>query len=265
MMDVDALRGFLARILGWAPEHATAIENAVRAIHLSMTYRAALVLLGDVDLVPIARAIHLRTVGPERPFVVCDPRRPVGRRSVRSPSSRPSGVAAFEAARGGTLCMRVRRRPQDFADAVALARDPTADVQVIVCAEAHHADHPFLILPPPICIPSLKERAAELPRIVDEYAHDAIRELGAEEWCFIDEDRRWVLNYASESLSAIETATARLVALAAKGTSDAAGKTLGMTGLALRQWRRMRRVRRVRRGGSGVRNGGHTMRLKVAP
>jgi hypothetical protein len=265
MIDEIALHAFLARIIGWSPKHAPAVENAIRAVRLSVTCRVALVLLGDFDLAPIAYAIHRRTLGAERPFVLCNPHRLAEHQTTRALPSRPSGVGALEAAQGGTLCIRAAFRPRDFSSALALARDPRNAAQIIVCAETRHADSPFLIVPPPIHIPPLKERPAELPRIVAEYAADAIRDLGADDGCLSEGDRRWILEHASESLAAIEMATMRLVAWRALGTSDAAGKLLGMPGVTLRQWyrrrrlRRLRRVRRVRRGGNGVRSGAHLM------
>ena len=68
--DETALRGFCARILGWSEERAPDIEHALRSIHLAITHRAALMLLGDTDLGPVAQAAHRRTIGAERPFVV---------------------------------------------------------------------------------------------------------------------------------------------------------------------------------------------------
>ena len=53
-----------------------------------------------------------------------------------------------------------------------MARAPTASVQLIVCAEARYDRHPFLTLPAPIRVPSLKGRASEVPRIVDERVGD---------------------------------------------------------------------------------------------
>lgn len=48
------------------------------------------------------------------------------------------------------------------------------------CAGARYAPDPFLILPAPVVIPPLNTRASELPRIIDEYAADAVQELFAE-------------------------------------------------------------------------------------
>ena len=159
----DALRGFLERMLGWANERA--VEHALRSIELAADHCAALVLLGETDLVPVAYALHRRTLGDGQPFIVCDRRRGDTSASVRSPDNYVSGVAAFAAATGGSLCVRHSRTPQDFSSLVALVRDPSARVLLIVCADARHDADPFITLPVPIRVPSLRTRTAELPRI----------------------------------------------------------------------------------------------------
>src|SRR5215468_8287973 len=105
----DELRAFLARVLGWSNEHA--VDLALRSLALALDHRATLMVCGEGDMVPIAWALHRRTLGPGSPFIVCDPRRGTQAASVRSPASRPSGLAAFEAAVGGSLCVRTRRLP----------------------------------------------------------------------------------------------------------------------------------------------------------
>jgi hypothetical protein len=235
-----ALRGYLARILGWSAEQA--VESALRSIALSITYRVALVLLGDADLVSIAQALHRRTVGADRPFVVCDPRRPVQRASVRTPASHESGVGAVRAALGGSLCLRRRRLPRDLRPMAILLRGPDAPVQLIVCAEASHDVDPFLLRPAPILVPPLGARAAELPRIIDEYACDAISALGADDAGFAEGDRTWVLDHAAARLADIETATLRRVALRMSRTVAEAARRLGMSHVSLHQWIGRRRL-----------------------
>ncbi|HWO24480.1 MAG TPA: hypothetical protein VNO30_37305 [Kofleriaceae bacterium] len=186
--DGTTLRGFLARILGWSDEHKVAIEHALRSIDLGVTHRAALVLLGDTtELVSIAEALHRRTLGAECPFVVCDRKR----------ADCESAVAAVQAARGGSLCMRHAWPPRDFSSMVTMVRDPGASVQFIVCGGVGHADDPFLTLPVPIQVPPLAAREDELPRIVDELARDAIATLGAFESDFTDADRGWVVGHGA--------------------------------------------------------------------
>jgi hypothetical protein len=232
------LRRFLARILGWSDKGA--VDHALRSIQLSITHQAALVLLGDTDLVPIAFALHRRTRGDDCPFVVCDPRRPSGRASVRAPASYASGVTAFRAALGGSLCMRLRRMPQDFPATISLVRDPAAPVQFVLLADAQRDVHPFLTLPMPIQVPPLGTRTSELPRIVDEYTADAIDALRADVIGLPDIDRAWVLKHAVGSLGQIEKATLRLVALRSSGTIEQAARRLGMSGGSLRGWIRCR-------------------------
>jgi hypothetical protein len=245
--DEAALRAFLARILGY--EHAQAIEHALRSIDLGVTRRATLVLLGDTDMVPIALALHRRTLGADRPFIVSDPRRANMPATARAPTSYTSGVAAVRAARGGSLCLRHRRLPIDFERMVVLARGSDADTMVIVCSDVFRAMHPFLIRPVPIRVPGLEMRQHELPRIVDEYAADAIRALGASDADFTDGDRRWVLDHAARALAEIETATLRIVAFRqAGGVVNRAAARLGLSHVALTQWLDRRRRWRARWG-----------------
>ncbi|MEO7729647.1 MAG: hypothetical protein ABIY55_01640 [Kofleriaceae bacterium] len=234
----DELRGFLARLLGWTSDRA--IADALRSIEVASTQRAHLVLCGEGDLVPIAHALHRRTLGTDRPFVVCDPRRASVPASVRSPENHASGVEAVAAATGGSLCIRLRRLPHDFSSMAPQVR--TADrLQYIVCS--NEADvHPFLLVPAPIHVPSLSTRAGELPRIVDEYGVDAIAALGAHETCFGDAARAWVLEHAASSLPEIEKATLRLVALRTSANMSSAAERLKMAPVSLSRWIGRRRM-----------------------
>lgn len=226
-----ALRAFLARILGWA--NTGAIEAALRAIHLVTTHHTALVLLGDHDVVPLARALHRRIFSEGRPFVVCDRRRPDVSATHRVHGS---GVAAVQAAEGGSLCLREARMPRDLRSMAALIRGPGAPVQIIICGGAHDALHPYLLHPAPILIPPLHTRASELSRIVDEYADDAIGVLSAEATGFTPADRKWVMEHAASTLSEIEKGTRRLVALRQAGSINRAAARLGMSRAALSAW-----------------------------
>jgi hypothetical protein len=242
----EALRAYLGRILGW--ERTEAIEHALRSIALSVTHRAALVLLGETNMVPIALALHRRTLG-ERPFIVIDSRRVDMPATVRAPTSYTSGVAAVRDAGGGTLCMHHRRRPRDFEATVAMLRDPSTDVQLVVCSDASLATHPFLVRPVPLLVPALGMRVRELPRIIDAYARDAIEALGADDECFTADDRRWVIEHAAGSLAEIKTATLRLVALRqADGVTNRAAKRLGMAHISLARWLARRPGVRIGKG-----------------
>lgn len=246
IQDVTSLRRFLGRITGWSA--ALAVENALRSIHLSVARSATLVLLGYGDLVPIAQGLHRCAVGAEPPFVVCDRFRTDRRESVRAPRSYASGVAAIRAATGGSVCMRRQRTPRDFWSMAEMVKEH-APVQLIVCGDSYEAPHPFLLRPVPLQIPPLRARTSDLPRIVEEYALDAINELGADETMFTRADRDWVLSHSASSLFAIETGTRRLVALRQGGTIYRAALRLGISHVALSRW--LRRRGHGRRGGGG--------------
>jgi len=70
-----------------------------------------------------------------------------------------SAVVAFQAARGGSLCVRRKLLPRDFPSVVAQLRS-TDYVQLIVCADTRDDFHVFLTRPSPIRIPSLITRKA---------------------------------------------------------------------------------------------------------
>jgi hypothetical protein len=197
------------------------------------------VLCGDGDLVPLARSIHRRAVGAERPFVVCDPRRRERRANVRSAENFESGLRAFAAATGGSLCVRSHRLPRDFAGLVAALRAPAAQVQLIVCAPSTFDGADSLVAP--IKVPSLSGRLGELDRIIAEYAEDAIDELRAHGG-FTVADRMWVRHHAATSLSDIEKATLRLVALRESRNLSKAAERLGMAPVSLSRWVGRRRL-----------------------
>jgi hypothetical protein len=227
------LRTFCERILGFANDRA--VDHAIRSLELAADHRAALVLLGETDLVPIAHALHRRTLGADRPFIVCDRHRKNTPASVRSPTNHETGVAAFREARRGSLCIRRNRLPHDFSSVVAELRS-TDDVQLIVCAETCDDAHPFLARPIPIRVPSLRARTDELPRIVKEYAIDAVAELCALRASFTDADRQWVLDNVPLTLPEIEKATLRLVAIRTSRNMSNAAARLGMAPVSLSRW-----------------------------
>jgi hypothetical protein len=243
MADTDhaALHGFVARILGWSPGRADAVEHAMRSLRLAGEHRTALVLLGETDMVPIAYALHRRTIGVDAPFVVGDPRRFDTDATVRSPANYASAVAGFTAATGGTLCLHCRRLPRDFPSMVAMARTIHASVQLMICADARFDAHPFLVLPAPIRVPSLLTRTEELPRIVDEYARDAVEELRSREErrpgvAFTVADRQWVLDNSPRTLGEIEKATRRIAAIRMSSSLPRAAERLGMAPVSLTRW-----------------------------
>lgn len=230
-----ALREFCARILGWGGDRMQAVERALRAIRLAAAWRSTLVLQGHGDLVPLAYSLHRRVLGPAAPFVTCDRRRGDLPATVRSQANLGSAVAAFEAAAGGSLCLRSRYLPRDLPEFLRSLDEPDIRVQLIVCmGVAGHAGFPAN--PVPIEVPPLEIRESELSRIVQAYANDAIAELYAAPSCFSENDCEWVIRHSATSLPEIEKATLRVVALNMSGGLHRAAGKLGMAAVSLSRW-----------------------------
>jgi hypothetical protein len=235
-----ALRGFLARLLGWGSDQHDAVDHALRSVRMAAARRAALVLCGEGDLVPTARSIHRHARGADRPFVVADPKRARGKETVRSPENFLTGAEALAAATGGTMCVRRHRLPPDFNAVVEALRAPSSQVQLMVCADALVDCGPTRLLP--IVIPPLATRAAELDQIIREYAKEAMIEIGRPYQGFLPADHAWVRDHASTSLPEIEKATRRLVALRLSPNVSNAAARLGMAPVSLSRWIGRRRL-----------------------
>jgi hypothetical protein len=193
----------------------------------------------------VARALHRHILGDAAPFIVCDRRRRRQlRQSVRSPANVPDGDEAFAAATGGTLCVLHTRLPANIYDILRRAHEPESEVQLVVCTP--EPLRPAQISGPwAIQVPPLQLRELELPRIIDEYAAEAIAELRvlSTPAPFTDRDRGWVMSHAARSLPEIEKATLRVVALAASKNLSHAAERLGMAAVSLIRWVRRRPAR----------------------
>ena len=228
------LRNFLARVLGMDPSRAEVVDRAFRAVRLAAARRTALVLSGNGDLVPLAHTIHRRARGDDRPFIVCDPRRRSGEATVRSAQNAASGLEGLEAAAGGSLCVRSRRLPHDFHDVLRVLRSPSLQVQLVVCADPQ--TDCAMYGGTPIEIPPLAAREAELDAIIQQYAAVAITELRPSSAVFPSVDCAWVRQHGRASLSEVEKATLRLVALRAARNLSQAAALLGMAPVSLSRW-----------------------------
>lgn len=235
-----ALRAFLSRLIGWSSEQVQIIDLALRSIRIAATRETALVLCGDDDIVSIASALHRRVLGPDRPFVLCDPRRRQADDNVRTVGNHKKGMEALKAAKGGSMCIWDKHPPRDFVAVKRALQDLDTRVMLIVCARL--PSDAELLGATPIVIPSLNRRSPELSRIVDEYIQDATDELGFERSGFPQRLRDWVINDDAASLSRIESTTWRLVALQmAGGHLGRAAKLLGMARWSLARWIQRRR------------------------
>jgi hypothetical protein len=216
------------------------VDHAFHSVRMAATRLGALVLCGDGDLVSLARSIHRRVRGPDRPFIVCDPKRRPGGATVRSAQNYTTGMAGLASAAGGTLCVRKQRLPPDFSTVVDILRNPDSKVQLVVCTEALDDCERYRVTP--IVIPPVASRAAEIDRIIDEYVAEAIDELRTPQSPLSESDHVWVREHASTSLPDIEKATRRLIALrASRSVSDAATR-LGMAPVSLSRWIERRHV-----------------------
>jgi len=230
-----ALRNFCSRLLGWSDDRIAVVDHALRAIRLASAGRAPLILTGSGDLVPVAHAIHRYSLGERVPFVVSDPRRMDTLATVRSPANYASCVEALRKACGGTLCVRAGRLPRDFGEGLVVFREPGNSAQLMICARRTPLPNAAQI-----DIPPLESRHSDLPRIVSEYIEDAAHALRAPDDCLNAQDIKWILDHsafgAELTLSDIEKAALRGVALKLTGDLSKAASLLGMARISLERW-----------------------------
>lgn len=227
-----ALRGVLARLIGWDGKHVEAIDLALRAVRAGATRRAITVLCGEGDLTPIAKELHRLTL-PGRPFVLCHPR--PNRESAQPAIERaPSGLDAVERASGGTVCILNEKPPPDLRKMLAALVKPLSNVRLIVCAESARASK--LYQAQPIELPPLHRRASELGRVIEAYlvvARDYFHMVRFEPR---PPDRAWIARRNSDTLAEIERATHRLAAIYRGGSLTEGAALLRITREALRKW-----------------------------
>jgi hypothetical protein len=230
------VRAFLSRILGWGEERQNQIDRALRSLREMATRRSPLVLLGEGDLVAVARSVHRKVLGEKRPFIVSDPRRVSARVSSRSPQNHADVRVALQAAEGGTLCVWASRLPRDFDEVRAQLERPGEHVRVVMCAYTMDEIQERIPVGAAITLTPLSQRAEELDRIIDEYAAEAIADLGAKTSSFTAEDRAWTRRRRAKTLEEIETTVTRLVAIREWGGVTRAAPHLGITHVALLRW-----------------------------
>jgi hypothetical protein len=231
------LHDLCCRIFGWSREQAAVVDEAMHCLLTAARRGGIVVLRGESDAVPIAHALHRRLLGPERAFIVCDPRRREGDGSVRSPPNRRTGISAIEAAQGGSVCIHSHRPPRGFDLLVSPLRGPHATTVLFVCL--HGDDHLRDLLCRPLEIPSLTQRSAELDRLIDEYIDEAAQTLGVRGARLSDELRRDILCHAT-SLADLEKTVLRVIALKSAPSIAQAAQRLDMAPVSLGRWLRRR-------------------------
>lgn len=227
---IGLLRELLARLIGWSDERR--LNLALRSVRLAATRRESLQLCADDNrtLLSVARLLHRRTLGVDRPFIIC------ARRPAKAPEKWAKwegtpryehGLEALAAANGGTLCVGPRP-PHDFGEVIEAHRDPSSRVQLIVCTRTPHHD-PLIT---PVVLPSMSERGHELDRIIEGYAVDAGATPGK---TLKAADLEWIRAHESATLAQIETATLRFVMMRRHKLTHAA-ELLGMSHGSLSEW-----------------------------
>lgn len=227
-----ALRELLARLIGWSDARQEDVDLALRSVRVAATLRGSLQLCGAGNLVAIAQLLHRHTLGDDRPFIVCDPRRRRADPSARSATNYDRGLQALAAAGGGTLCIWQNRQPEDFDQVIEVLRKPDSRVQLVVCTRALPAGG--RLTGSPVVLPPLTERASELDRIIDEFTVDAGAAQGE---TLPPVYREWLYRHEASTLSRIEKATRRLFAIhKAGGSTTHAAAHLGMSHGTLSEW-----------------------------
>lgn len=231
-----ALRSMVCRMIGWSAERADAVDLALRGIRLAAMRRAVLVLYGEHDLVPLAQELHRLTLTSARPFVLCNPRRRASDASRGSAPSLPSGLAAIEAAAGGTVCLLHQRLPSDLLETLQVLHRPDGQTQIVTCA-ANLRDA-ALFAAAPVGIPRLSSRKAELERIINEYATDAADAMAISDPWLGASERVWIRERVGVSLPDIQKATWRLAAIRRAGSISAGATVAGISHTAMLKWLR---------------------------
>lgn len=220
-----ALRELIARLVSMKEERREEIDQTLCSVRIAATYREPLLICGPGNLTLIAKQLH-RRVFPDRPFIAYKPPR--------------KGLDALALAEGGTLCVLRQQQPGDFDDVVTTLRGASATrALLMICAHAiprgNDIASQIVSVVRSVLIPPLAERADELPQIIDAYANDAVAEFGGG-WMSVT-DREWIAIKASGSLSQIETATRRIVALhSCQESITQASKLLSMAHGSLSEW-----------------------------
>jgi hypothetical protein len=226
------LREFCCRLFGWSEDHAGLVDDVMWTLLDAVARRTAIGLQGESDLISIAHSLHCRLVGAARPFIVCDPRRRDSDGSVRSPASRRRGLPALAAAVDGSVCLRSNRRPDDL-DLLAMSFHDSTAAALFVCLHSH--DRITSLLCRPLRVPPLAQRLPELPRLLDDYLDEAARALGVDRVRLPGPLQQSVLHHV-RSLSDLEKAALRLVAVMSSGNLYRAARQLHMAPVSLIRW-----------------------------
>jgi hypothetical protein len=233
-----ALREALVRLLGLGASSRGMVDLTLRKLRAHSTQRPILILGGERnerDLVSIAQELHRLTLTDQRPFVVCH-RRGSSTTNPKKHSiwATANGLSALAKADGGTLCLLNGELPRDLIGILVSMLHRERRAQIVLCArdvEDVEFQAPSLVIPP------LGARKTELDRLITEYAREAARHLSCTEPIQLSPaERAWIRAAAGDSVSGLQRATFRLVAVRASGSVSAAAERLDMSHVALFRW-----------------------------
>jgi len=236
------LRTALARMMGWSADLADSLDRAFQNLRLAPSGKAIFMLCGEGELLTFAHELHRLTLSEQRPFVVCGE---VGKRKQQASSEEKaedmpgslqrvsSGLDAVALGRGGTICLDNRRLPKDLTTMFKILGDGGSPTQVFVLAK--YVRKTEVYTPAPFEIPPLYKRASEVDRLITEYEIEAKRQLSTEH-LELTAVQRTRIRARCKTLSDLQKATQRLLALRQAGTLRGAAALLGMSQVALGEW-----------------------------
>lgn len=222
------LRELLGRFLGWSAQRQGDVDFALQSLREWAALRVSLVLMGEGDLTTVARQLHVATLGREPPFVAS--------------SEHPSGMAALQAAKHGTLW--VPKLSSNFITVAECLRE--VDNRTRLMLHAQSADDTAraataLARPAIITLPSLSARQAELGRLINRCAEDAAAHLGAPSPGFTMNDLEVLPQLRYRGIADLELTVRRVVAMRTWGVSNGALR-VGITHVTLLQWAQRRKL-----------------------
>jgi FHA domain len=238
--ESDQLIGLLSvlrRFLGWVPERQEHVDQAMRILRDWAAQRVELIVLGDGDLMPVARRLHNLVLGEDVPF------------TWHVPTDASDDAATVEAAAAGTLCVKMTgwRSVQGIVGQVLKTEDDARPQLILCTADEDSAStiKGMLDRPRLIHVPPLASRFGELEQIVQGYAQEIAREQRLQPLEELDLERLLALRF--KSLAGVETGIAdavqRVLMIRTYGPTQAAAK-LELDHHSLIEWAERRKLLR---------------------
>lgn len=228
--ELCRFRNLLCRFLGWDASRAGDVDRAMRIARETANLRAALIVRGEGAQSGFARKLHRMTLGADRPLVVH--------------ADDEKGMAALMRAIDGSLFVDAERLPRDIRNVVVSLRMADKRVRLIVGANSTEGASEVAALIPVVAtiwVPSLRDRADEMDRILEEYARDAVDALGAAAPALREHDLKWIAASGIDTHEDAEIVMLRVVAIRNWGVTGGAER-LGITHGALSRWARRRKI-----------------------